>query len=60
MHGPVNDRFINAKQVKGTYQYRKIKRKLYKINAAIWFNKICREKQPAPKYISIKTSVIQK
>ena len=30
------------------YQYRNIKGKLYKTNAAIWYNKICREKQPTP------------
>jgi hypothetical protein len=54
MHGPVNVKFTNARQAKETYQYRNIKEKLYKTNAAIWYNKICREKQLAPKYISIK------
>jgi len=43
-----SDCFINAKQAKETYQYRNIKGKLYKTNAAIWYNKICREKQPTP------------
>jgi len=45
MHGPMNVKFINAKQAKETYQYRNVKRKLYKINAVIWDNKICRDKQ---------------
>jgi len=34
--------------------YRTIKTKLYKNNAASWFNKTCRIKQPAPTYISIR------
>jgi hypothetical protein len=49
-------KFINAKQAKEKYQYRNIKTKLYKGNAAIWYNKILREKQRAPKYISIMYS----
>ena len=48
MHGPMNVKFANAKQAKETYQYRNIKEKLFKTNAAIWYNKICREKQIAP------------
>jgi len=39
MHGTMNVKFINAKQAKEVYQYRNIKRKLYKTNAAIWYNK---------------------
>jgi len=31
-------------------QYTDIKRKLYKTNAAIWYNKTCRGKQLTPKY----------
>jgi len=42
MHGPINAKFINTKQANETYQYKNIKRKLYKTNAAIWYNKICR------------------
>jgi len=57
MHGPMNIKFISAKQTKETYQYRNIKGKLYKTNAAIWYNKICREKQLEPNYISIKINV---
>jgi hypothetical protein len=39
---------------KETYQCRNTKEKLYKTNAAIWYNKICREKQLTPNHISIK------
>ena len=35
----MNVKFINAKQAKEVYQYRNIKRNLYKTNAAIWYNK---------------------
>jgi len=54
MDGPQNVKFINAKQAKETYQYRNTKEKMYKSNVAMWCNKICREKQLAPNYISIK------
>jgi major membrane immunogen (membrane-anchored lipoprotein) len=40
MHGPMNIKFVDAKQAKETYQYRNIRGKLYKTNAAIWYNKI--------------------
>jgi hypothetical protein len=36
------------------HQYTDTKEKLYKTNAAIWYNKICREKQLTPDYIPIK------
>ena len=54
MRGHLNVKFVNAKQAKETYQYRNAKEKLCKTNAAIWYNKICREKQLTPNYISIK------
>jgi hypothetical protein len=54
MHGNMNIKFVNAKQAKGLYQYRNTRQKLYKTNAAIWYNKICREKQLTPNYFSIK------
>jgi hypothetical protein len=41
MHSHTKVKFVNAKQAKGTYQYRNTKEKLYKTNAAIWYNKIC-------------------
>ena len=37
-------KFINAKQAKDLYNYTNIKRKLYRTNAAIWYNKTCRHK----------------
>jgi len=54
MHGPLNIKFIDAKQTKETYWYKNIKRKLYKANPAIWYNKVCRQKQLTPNYISIR------
>jgi hypothetical protein len=44
MHGPGNIKCVNAKQAKEIYTYKNIKRKLYKINAAIWYNITCRDK----------------
>jgi len=58
MHGPLHVKCVNAKQAKETYQYRNTKEKLYKSNAAIWYNKICTEKQLAPNYISISSILI--
>jgi len=46
--------FINAKQVKEVHTYKNIKRKLYKTNAAIWFNKTFRDKELTPNFINIK------
>ena len=43
-----------AKQAKQIFQYKNIKIKLYKNNAAIWYNKTCRIKQLIPTYINIK------
>jgi len=36
----------DAKQARETHQYRNTKEKLYKTNAAIWYNKICGEFHP--------------
>jgi hypothetical protein len=49
MHGTGNIKFVNAKQAKEIYTYKNIKRKLYKLNAAIWYNKTCRGKRLAQK-----------
>ena len=38
MHGTMNLKFIDAKQTKDLYNYKNIKRKLYRTNAAIWYN----------------------
>ena len=44
MHGSTKLKFSDAKQVREIYNYKNIKRKLYGTNAAIWYNKICRQK----------------
>jgi hypothetical protein len=54
MHGHKNIKFVNAKQAKETHQYTNTKEKLYKTDAAIWYNKIRREKQLTPNYISVR------
>jgi len=54
MHGLTNLKICVAKQAKLIFQYKKIKIKLHKINAAIWFNKTCRIKQLTPNYIKIR------
>jgi hypothetical protein len=38
-----NVKFIHAKQAKEIHQYQNTKRKLYRTNAAIWYNKTRRE-----------------
>jgi len=54
MHGSMHIKFINAKQATEIHAYKNIKRKLYKTNAAVWFNKTWRVKQLTPNYINIK------
>ena len=56
MHGTTNIKFIDVKQASDTYRYKNTKRKLYKTNAAIWYNKVCRQKQLIPTYINISTN----
>jgi len=53
MHGETL-KFVNAQQVKPYNIYENTKLKLLKTNAAIWFNKICRDRQLQPRYINIK------
>ena len=55
MHGHTKIKIIDAKQALETRLYTNTKRKLLKTNAAIWFNKKCKEKQIKPKYINIKS-----
>jgi len=43
MHGPQDIKFVSSQQAKQTYQYKNTKEKLYKTNAAICLNKICRK-----------------
>ena len=52
MHRSMNIKFINAKQATEIHAYKNTKRKLYKTNAAIWFNKTWRDKQLTPNYIN--------
>ena len=54
MHGSMNIKFINAKQAVDIHAYNNTKRKLYKTNAAIWFNKTCRHKELTPNVINIR------
>jgi len=54
MHGQPNIKICNAKQARQIHQHKKIKIKLYKSNAAIWYNKTCRIKQLIPTYINIR------
>ena len=53
MHGETV-KFTSAQQAKPYNIYKNIKLKLLKTNAAIWFNKICRNNHLRPKYISLK------
>ena len=54
MHGTMKIKFINAKQAKNFFEYKNNKRKMYKINAAICYNKMCKLKGITPSYINIK------
>jgi hypothetical protein len=38
MHGSTKLKFSDAKQAREIYSYKNIKRKLYRTNAAIWYN----------------------
>ena len=48
-------KIITAQLDKFYNNFKKLRQKLLKTNAAIWFNKICRAKGLQPKYISIHT-----
>ena len=54
MHGTIDIKYIEAKQTKEIYQFKNTKRKLYRTKAAIWYNKICRQKRLTPAYINIR------
>jgi hypothetical protein len=49
MHGVNNIKFINARQAKEIHQYKNVTVKLHKMNAAIWYNKMCKQLQLTPK-----------
>jgi hypothetical protein len=53
MHGETM-KFINAQQARPYNNFKNTKLKLLKTNAAIWYNKICRDKQLKPAYVNIK------
>jgi len=54
MHGSMNIKFINAKQAIDIHAYKNTRRKLYKTNTAIWFNKTCRDKELTLNHVRIK------
>ena len=60
MHGNTKLKFCDAKQARNIYNYKNIKRKLYRTNTAILYNKICRQKQLTPSYINIRIKVKNK
>jgi hypothetical protein len=56
MHGQPSIKICTAKQAKQMFRYKRIKIKLYKNNAAIWYNKTHRIKQLTPNYINIRVN----
>ena len=56
MHGTKNIKYASAQLAEQIYQHKKIKEKLYKSSATIWYNKTFRgkKKQLTPTYISFK------
>jgi hypothetical protein len=50
----IYNHFTSAQQAKMCIISNNAKLKLWKTKAVIWFNKMCRTKQPSPKYIGIK------
>jgi hypothetical protein len=46
-------KLINAQQAKVTHTYKNTKENLYRTNAAIWFNKLCRSYDLTPNYIDV-------
>ena len=59
IHGQPNIKICSARQTKQIFQYKKIKIKLHKNNAAIWYNKTCRIKQ-LTRNLCIKLVIIKK
>jgi hypothetical protein len=53
MHG-IGTQIVTPQQAKLTIRYKTTKLKLLKTSAAVWFNKMCRDKHLTPKCISIK------
>jgi hypothetical protein len=42
MHGEYNVKFSDAQQARTVYRFQRLKERLHKTNAAVWFKKICR------------------
>jgi len=57
MHGQQNIQICGAKEAMQVHQYKNTKIKLYKSNAAIWYNKTSRIKQLIPTYVNIRVNV---
>ena len=57
MHGQQNIKICNAEQAKHLYRYKNIKTKLYKCNAAIWYNKRAPPKKIIITFVQISTNV---
>jgi hypothetical protein len=47
-------KFANAEQAKEVLRFQKLKKKLHKTTAAIWYNKACKTLRLTHTYISIK------
>ena len=54
MHGIMKLKITEAKQANDYFKYKNTKRKLYKVNAAIWYNIVCRQRKLTPAYVNIK------
>ena len=60
MHGNTKLKFIDAKQAKDFFKYKNTKRKLYKVNSAIWYNKTCKLRKLTPNLTQFNKSGIYK
>jgi hypothetical protein len=53
MHG-ATIKIVSAQRARLSNNYKNTNLKLLKMKAAIWFNKICRDRQLKPNYIKVK------
>jgi hypothetical protein len=53
MHGEYKVKFIDAQQAKTIHKFQRIKEKIHKTKAAIWFNKLCKTEHLTPRCINI-------
>ena len=49
VHGVSNFQIVTAQQARIVYKYKNTNQKLFKTNAAIWFDKMCRINHLTPK-----------